>query len=95
MLTQAESGGTRNGFKLKAETFRFDVGKKFFAQKVVRHWHRWLLGDICRCHIPGSVLSRLDRTLSNQIKKVASQPLAGALNDNLQGLSNTNHSVML
>jgi len=40
-----------NSFKLKEGKFRLDVRRKFFTQRVVRHWHS--CPEKLRCPIPG------------------------------------------
>ncbi|KFM00855.1 hypothetical protein AS27_00224, partial [Aptenodytes forsteri] len=53
-----------NGFKLKGGTFRLDIRKKFFAMRVVKHWHR-LPREVGDAPSLETFKVRLDGALSN------------------------------
>ncbi|KFR09172.1 hypothetical protein Y956_11840, partial [Nipponia nippon] len=55
-----------NGFKLKEGRFRFDIRKKFFAVRVVRHWNR-LPREAVDAPSLEVFKARLDGALSTQV----------------------------
>lgn len=57
-LTRACGDRTKsNGFKIKKGKFRWDIRKKLFTMRVVRH--RDGLWRSCECSIPGSIQGQI------------------------------------
>ncbi|KFW02234.1 hypothetical protein N326_06946, partial [Eurypyga helias] len=55
-----------NGFKLKVGRFRLDIGKKFFTERVVKHWNRFSR-DVVDAPSLEVFKARLDEALSNLV----------------------------
>ncbi|KFV12061.1 hypothetical protein N340_00334, partial [Tauraco erythrolophus] len=55
-----------NGFKLKEGRFRLDIRKKFFTQRVVRHWNR-LPRELVAAPSLDTFKARLDEALGNLV----------------------------
>ncbi|KAK4830426.1 hypothetical protein QYF61_011134 [Mycteria americana] len=67
LFTKACSDKTRdNGFKLKESRFGWDIRKKFFMMRVVRHWNRLPREVVCAPSLEAFKV-RLDGALSNLI----------------------------
>ncbi|KFV03250.1 hypothetical protein N340_14073, partial [Tauraco erythrolophus] len=55
-----------NGFKLKEGRFTLDIRKKFFTQRMVRHWNR-LPREVVDAPSLEAFKARLDETLGNLV----------------------------
>ena len=56
--------GRQNGFKLRQRSFRLDIRRKFFTQKVVMHWYR-LSKEVVDAPSLEAFKARLDATLGS------------------------------
>ena len=75
----SDSDRTRgNGFKIKEGRIRLDVRKKFFTQRVVRHWRRVPREAVYAPSLE-ALKARLDGILESLIWQVVSLSVAGRL----------------
>jgi len=96
ILKRVDSDRTRgSGFKLRQGRFRSDIRRKFFTQRVVKHWNR-LSTEAVDAPSLETFKARLDVALGSLVCWLATLHIAGGWNwMSIVVLFNPGHSVIL
>ena len=96
ILKRVDSDRTRgSGFKLRQGRFRSDIRRRFFTQRVVKHWNR-LSKEAVDAPSLETFKARLDVALGSLVCWLATLHIAGGWNwMSIVVLFNPGHSMIL